>query len=136
MTLGFECAVVLMYAQIRWRLSRWQTTQYRYVNGTPMIAYILILLQYVTNQATRIVVKAAGELSVDAAMVMEEDLLNEEADTRDGQSVHEAIKAVLKDATIKSSSAIDIEQYIPSIGSDRRWLLSELDLGFLLCLLL
>ena len=77
-----------------------------------------------TNQATRIIVKAAGELAIESAAPNEEiippgetaeDTLPEENSTR-AQSNEE-------------ESVIDIEQYRPNIAADRSWYLSELDLG-------
>ena len=79
-------------------------------------------LQYVTNQATRIIVKAAGELAVESAIV--DDVVvplgiapADDAADEDGPSIQE------------EENEIDIEEYIPRVGSDRVWHLSEIDLG-------
>ncbi|KAI0341454.1 DUF917-domain-containing protein [Trametopsis cervina] len=86
-------------------------------------------VQYVTNQATRIVVKAAGELSTDA-IIGQPDA--SDGNTTQGEiELDEVPKAVLKDVDRLSTTSIDIEAYRPAIGSDRLWSLSELDLEWI-----
>ncbi|KZO91644.1 hydantoinase/oxoprolinase [Calocera viscosa TUFC12733] len=83
-------------------------------------------VQYVTNQATRIIVKATGELGVEGAsgigqeevkMIPEED---EEI---------EPPKEVLKKAN--QMERFDPLTYAPTINQHREWILSETDLEFI-----
>lgn len=89
--------------------------------------------QYVTNQATRIIVKAAGELSADFAQFSEDvgDVKvpvisgTEETEEVDKQ----ALESMGQDK--QTDVNIDIEGYVPAINEAREWVLSELDLGTL-----
>lgn len=80
-----------------------------------------------TNQATRIIIKAAGELAlsspgptVDLEQSPQEDI--------DSVDVGEDEKEILQVAS-EQVVDLDIETYRPQIRVDRLWNLSELDLG-------
>ncbi|KIJ29231.1 hypothetical protein M422DRAFT_37035 [Sphaerobolus stellatus SS14] len=84
-------------------------------------------IQYVTNKATRIIVKAIGELDPikaagaevvtgDSTVKMEEDMLEEEI-TR-GPALHEALP-------------IDAWMYVPNVNAQGEWFLSETDLEWI-----
>ncbi|KAF7797056.1 hypothetical protein EIP86_008248 [Pleurotus ostreatoroseus] len=81
-------------------------------------------VQYVTNQATRIIVKAAGDLAIESALVDEpvipiESALVTESDTN--------VKAQNEEEEV----VVDIEAYKPTIAPDRSWILSEIDLEWI-----
>ena len=82
-------------------------------------------LQYVTNQATRIIVKAAGDLAPEAVATVNalDDALQDldEGDYKEGDKT--------ASAEVDEEESIDIEVYKPTIRPDRSWVLSELDLG-------
>ncbi|KZO91757.1 hydantoinase/oxoprolinase [Calocera viscosa TUFC12733] len=80
-------------------------------------------VQYVTNQATRIIVKATGELSMnDSGVVDGEDIkmIPEE------DELVEPPKTVL--ASAKEEVPFDVESYRPYINEKKEWILSERDL--------
>lgn len=87
-----------------------------------------MLRQYVTNQATRIIVKAAGELSADKAQEISDD---DDVQITGTDDVEELDKQALqaRDQAQDSVVAVDVERYIPRITEDRQWVISELDLG-------
>lgn len=78
--------------------------------------------QYVTNQATRIIVKAAGELSTETLGDATADL-----DFDDVSDVNETQKVDVISEELKEN--VDIAAYKPQILEDRSWTVSELDLG-------
>ncbi|KZT70496.1 hypothetical protein DAEQUDRAFT_810662 [Daedalea quercina L-15889] len=82
-------------------------------------------VQYVTNQATRIIVKAAGDLAPEAvaSTFSSDDIL---ADEGDFDHLQEEDKAIL--ANIVEEATVDIETYRPNVRSDRTWSVSEIDL--------
>ena len=82
--------------------------------------------KYVTNQATRIIVKAAGELSSQSTNGDIDEELLDDTDSEDGQELGKQTLEVSDEVTAKE---IDIEAYTPNITADRGWLLNELDLG-------
>ncbi len=87
--------------------------------------------QYVTNQATRIIVKAAGDLAIESNMVDEPVALINQAslvETELQKDVNSNVKAHNEGDEV----LIDIESYKPTIASDRSWVLSEVDLGTLI----
>lgn len=73
--------------------------------------------------------KAAGELSVDAVMEEEESMSSTTEDDPPEADPAETNNAVSQHVDNTSVPAVNIEEYIPLIGSDRRWTLSEIDLG-------
>lgn len=87
-------------------------------------------LQYVTNQATRIIVKAAGDLSPQAVAALEGNSLissdENDTDVEEGEK-YLANKPDEEDHNVET--ATDIETYKPTILPNRSWKLSELDLG-------
>lgn len=79
-----------------------------------------------TNQATRLIVKAAGDLAPEVvASISSSDTIFESTDFSDS---NESEKTALQD-DIEDEVQIDIEKYRPTILEDRSWTLSELDLG-------
>lgn len=86
--------------------------------------------QYVTNQATRIIIKAAGELSLASPAALEEQGLDVDFEF-EGVGAEEDMneKLALPTPADRLEDPIDIETYRPHIRSDRSWCLSELDLG-------
>ncbi|KAH8097081.1 hydantoinase/oxoprolinase [Cristinia sonorae] len=87
-------------------------------------------VQYVTNQATRIIVKAAGDLSDDItpeALPIPDDITSRAPDvTAEDQSL-DAELAVPEE----SMREVDFELYRPEIRPDRSWNISELDLEWI-----
>ncbi|KAI0072072.1 DUF917-domain-containing protein [Panus rudis PR-1116 ss-1] len=83
-------------------------------------------VQYVTNQATRIIVKAAGELSPISTAVTQEqtDFPLEHYDSTEDGSVTASTESL-------NENGIDIESYKPNVRMDRTWHLSELDLEWI-----
>lgn len=77
-----------------------------------------------TNQATRIIVKAAGDLAPEAVASGLSDDADVDDDNLDAaEETKEALAGTIEEA------AIDIETYIPDIRADRTWSISELDLS-------
>ena len=88
------------------------------------------ILQYVTNQATRIIVKAAGDLSPQAVAALGENSLI--SSNENDMEVEEGAKYLANKPDEEDHSletTIDIETYKPTILPNRSWKLSELDLG-------
>lgn len=86
-------------------------------------------MQYVTNQATRIIVKAAGDLAPEAvASVFSLDAVFEEEDVYTTEEAKESIPSAVEEV------AVDIESYTPNIRADRTWSVSDLDLSTSNCL--
>lgn len=103
--------------------------------GTVRIVEIVNLpVQYVTNQATRIIVKAAGELAPDANAFLEGDSVAGDASSIESNDDVEGEKHASgpEDA---NESVNQIENYVPDIR-DRQWHLSETDLGKFSCMTL
>ncbi|PSR71578.1 hypothetical protein PHLCEN_2v12550, partial [Hermanssonia centrifuga] len=87
-------------------------------------------VQYVTNQATRIIVKAAGELAIDA--LVSEDVDNPAGDDAGASAEVAETQKLISAVTVEEEiESINIEEYRPSINSDRSWQLSELDLEWI-----
>ena len=84
----------------------------------------LIRPQYVTNQATRIIIRAAGELASETLT----SLTSSELSVR---VVHTEATDTFSDTTteVEEREGFDIDGYRPSIRADRSWSLSEIDLG-------
>lgn len=100
----------------------------RRTSGTVKIVEIVNLpVQYVTNQATRIMVKAAGELSADAQASLDGENIFNDASLPDFSDDVEEEKHVSgqEDA---SEPIHQIEEYTPDIRK-RQWYISEIDLG-------
>ncbi|GBE89009.1 DUF917-domain-containing protein [Sparassis crispa] len=95
---------------------------------TKVVEVANLPVQYVTNQATRIIVKAAGELAMNAIASTTE--LNVITNGDDEPEASEGEKAVLQEVN-EEEDLIDIEEYAPTIREDRSWILSELDLEWI-----
>ncbi|CZR69976.1 probable N-methylhydantoinase A/acetone carboxylase, beta subunit [Phialocephala subalpina] len=94
-----------------------------------------IPLQYVSNKATRIRVKAIGKLKTpEAASALPSDEIGEEDEAVDGVAEVEKTSADPNShkTMTKPSLEIDIENYRPEVR-DRVWYLSEVDLEFIAC---
>ncbi|KAI1456384.1 DUF917-domain-containing protein [Annulohypoxylon moriforme] len=91
-----------------------------------------IALQYTTKKATRLIVKAVGQLATpDAGLVTPpaEDQQQEEEEEEEGET-KEGVKAHVPDAaepTAKPSLKVDLDSYRPEVR-DKTWYLSEVDL--------
>ncbi|GJE86630.1 HyuA and DUF917 domain-containing protein [Phanerochaete sordida] len=94
---------------------------------TKIVEVANLPVQYVTNQATRIIVKAAGELSSQAPQGAADDDGLDEAPTDD---MSEPDKQALQ-SEAESTITIDFEAYVPRINEKREWLLTELDLEWI-----
>ncbi|EPS97461.1 hypothetical protein FOMPIDRAFT_1128485 [Fomitopsis schrenkii] len=91
-----------------------------------IVEVVNLPVQYVTNQATRIIVKAAGDLAPDAvASVSSPDTVMGNDDVYTREEAKEALASTAEEA------AVDIESYTPSIRADRTWSISELDLKWI-----
>ena len=77
-----------------------------------------------TNQATRIIVKAAGDLAPEAvASGLSDDTDMDDDNSDAAEEAKEALAGTIEEASI------DIETYVPNIRADRTWSISELDLS-------
>lgn len=85
-------------------------------------------VQYVTNQATRIIVKAAGELSSESSGSVGGDMVTSDVRTKDEE---EPEKQALHPLDEEPTTVVDVETYVPHITSGREWLLTELDLEWI-----
>ncbi|KAI0938669.1 hypothetical protein AcV5_000296 [Taiwanofungus camphoratus] len=96
--------------------------------STKIVEVTNLPVQYVTNQATRLIVKAAGDLAPEVvASISSSDTIFESTDFSDS---NESEKTALQD-DIEDEVQIDIEKYRPTILEDRSWTLSELDLEWI-----
>ncbi|TFY55280.1 hypothetical protein EVJ58_g8349 [Rhodofomes roseus] len=84
-------------------------------------------VQYVTNEATRIIVKAAGDLAPEVVAFVSS--IDDALDAEDIANSIEDDKTVLTDTV--EDVAVDIETYTPNIRPDRSWSISELDLKWI-----
>ncbi|KAH9941324.1 hydantoinase/oxoprolinase [Epithele typhae] len=89
-------------------------------------------VQYVTNQATRIIVKAAGDLAAQAVASVDgaEFVLVDVSESNEGE------KSLTNEAEATEGSGIgeapiDIDTYKPTILPDRAWKLTELDIEWI-----
>ncbi|EIN06702.1 Hydantoinase/oxoprolinase [Punctularia strigosozonata HHB-11173 SS5] len=80
-------------------------------------------VQYVTNKATRIIVRAVGELDTEAMLessnVMED---REETEEPEGENDSKSGDRIIR---------IDVNTYVPQINAKREWILSEIDLAWI-----
>ncbi|KAH9941327.1 hydantoinase/oxoprolinase [Epithele typhae] len=100
--------------------------------STRIVELANIPVQYVVNQATRIMVKAAGDLAPQA--VASVDAENEAL--VDEPEVVEAEKALTNEAEAAEGSGlgaevVDVDNYKPVILPNRQWALSEIDLEWI-----
>lgn len=82
-------------------------------------------VNYVTNQSTRVIIKAAGDLSPSPAHILDDVVselsCEEEAINEAGKLVDELVEA--------PDAPVDVNAYRPTIRADKVWVLSEIDLG-------
>ncbi|KAF7375145.1 DUF917-domain-containing protein [Mycena sanguinolenta] len=92
-----------------------------------LIAEINILpVQYVTNQTTRIIVKAIGELGIPKEAILPK--VDDEYQTNDEEETEAAQEITL--AGSDGEKGIDYQSYKPKIV-DNQWILNETDLFFI-----
>ncbi|KAH9896950.1 DUF917-domain-containing protein [Cubamyces lactineus] len=96
---------------------------------TKVVEVINLPVQYVTNEATRIIVKAAGDLSPQNVASLEAGLVSspEEVDGVEGEKTL-ASEAVTAE---EAEQEVDIDEYKPTVLQNRTWKLSELDLEWI-----
>ncbi|EMD31880.1 hypothetical protein CERSUDRAFT_109067 [Gelatoporia subvermispora B] len=93
-----------------------------------VVEVVNLPVQYVTNQATRIIVKAAGDLAPERIATV--DGLDTATETgSDNLEILETEKVILEESEV--SEEVDIEAYRPEVRQDRIWSLSELDLEWI-----
>ncbi|KAF4563054.1 hypothetical protein EYR40_007227 [Pleurotus pulmonarius] len=84
-------------------------------------------VNYVTNQSTRVIIKAAGDLSPSPAHILE-DVVSERS--YEEEAINEAGKLV--DELVEAPDApVDVDAYRPTIRTDKVWVLSEIDLEWI-----
>lgn len=93
---------------------------------------MLMIWQYVTNQATRIIVRAVGELAAEDSSAMEVYISSDDSDVLDEeytapQDEETSTTASIAHHTPSVQEAIDYATYRPRIDGDK-WILSETDL--------
>ncbi|KAI0746879.1 DUF917-domain-containing protein [Daedaleopsis nitida] len=91
-------------------------------------------VQYVTNEATRIIVKAAGDLSPEMVASLEYTSVQGPNDAGpEADELEKAISSPIGEHSETSSQEadIDLRTYTPTILPDRRWKLSALDLQWI-----
>ncbi|KAI9063547.1 DUF917-domain-containing protein [Trametes sanguinea] len=103
---------------------------------TKIVEVINLPVQYVTNEATRIIVKAAGDLSPQqVAHLSDAALSNADVDAAEDVSAAEGEKALANGdaATVEEDEdeEVDIDTYRPTILPNKTWKLSELDLEWI-----
>ena len=83
-----------------------------------------------TNQATRIIVKAAGDLAANAIAAVDDadSALDEAAEATEGEKSL-ANEAEATEGSGIGEAVVDIDTYKPTILPSRAWKLSETDLG-------
>ncbi|KAI0372037.1 DUF917-domain-containing protein [Pilatotrama ljubarskyi] len=99
---------------------------------TKVVEVINLPVQYVTNQATRIIVKAAGDLSPQTVASLEESQLSAAEDELENDEDEKALAngSANEEATALDKE-VDIDTYKPTILPNRTWRLSELDLEWI-----
>lgn len=81
-------------------------------------------VNYVTNQSTRVILKAAGDLFPSPAHVLdavEPERRYEDEAVEAGKPFDERVEA--------PEAPVDVNAYRPTIRADKVWVLSEIDLG-------
>ncbi|ORY25558.1 DUF917-domain-containing protein [Naematelia encephala] len=101
---------------------------------TKVVEVTDIPLQYVTNQATRFIVKAVGNLS----LTTQAPLVNGQHDEHsvngndlNGDIEEEEEERLAEDVPDRDVEVINPETYRPTVDSDRVWHISETDLAFI-----
>ncbi|KAI0674400.1 hydantoinase/oxoprolinase [Trametes maxima] len=99
---------------------------------TKIVEVINLPVQYVTNEATRIIVKAAGDLSPQTVASLEDAALASAEDVDEGAEGEKALAdaAAAEDAA-EAEAQVDIDAYKPTILPNRTWKLSEVDLEWI-----
>ncbi|KAI0360591.1 DUF917-domain-containing protein [Trametes cingulata] len=99
---------------------------------TKVVEVINLPVQYVTNQATRIIVKAAGDLSPQTVASLEESsLITAENDVESEEGEKALAHGSAADDATAQDDEIEIDAYKPNILSNETWKLSELDLEWI-----
>ncbi|KAJ8455632.1 hypothetical protein ONZ45_g18891 [Pleurotus djamor] len=84
---------------------------------------------YVTNQSTRVIIKAAGDLRPDSSHVFA--TASDERESEDNIGVNGYNDALVEDIPDIEEPMIDVEAYRPNVRADRVWELSETDLEWI-----
>ncbi|KAF5322650.1 hypothetical protein D9619_002211 [Psilocybe cf. subviscida] len=103
-------------------------------NTSRIVDVNVLPVQYVTNQATRIIVRAVGELDAEDSSTMEASLsADDDFDIGGSLLQDEAIDSIISVSQGPSTfnEAIDYTNYKPKIDGDK-WVLSETDLFFIM----
>ncbi|KAL1943929.1 hypothetical protein VTO73DRAFT_3747 [Trametes versicolor] len=102
------------------------------VATTKIVEVINLPVQYVTNEATRIIVKAAGDLAPLSIASLEDSVLasTDSDENNEGEKAIEDTTAAAEDVTLVES-AIDIDTYKPTILANHTWKVSEVDLEWI-----
>ncbi|RPD65174.1 hydantoinase/oxoprolinase [Lentinus tigrinus ALCF2SS1-7] len=98
---------------------------------TKIVEVANIPVQYVTNQATRIIVRAAGDLAPQAVASLETSSTTVEEQDEESKEEEKHLSSDDSNASSATSEDIDIDIYKPTILPDRRWKLSEVDLEWI-----
>ncbi|KAI8986894.1 DUF917-domain-containing protein [Trametes punicea] len=99
---------------------------------TKVVEVINLPVQYVTNEATRIIVKAAGDLCPHNIAHLDDASLsdtNGDAYSQEGEKILENGSATEDAASLDSE--IDIDTYRPTVLPNKTWKISELDLEWI-----
>ncbi|KAF5322652.1 hypothetical protein D9619_002210 [Psilocybe cf. subviscida] len=105
-------------------------------NTSRIVDVNVLPVQYVTNQATRIIVRAVGELAAEDSSAMEVYISSDDSDVLDEeytapQDEETSTTASIAHHTPSVQEAIDYATYRPRIDGDK-WILSETDLFFIM----
>lgn len=82
-------------------------------------------MNYVTNQSTRVIIKAAGDLSPSPTHILDAV----ESERRYGDEVLDNGTEPINEHIEAPESPVDVNTYRPTIRADKVWVLSEIDLG-------
>ncbi|KAI0659238.1 DUF917-domain-containing protein [Cubamyces menziesii] len=99
------------------------------LDTTKVVEVINLPVQYVTNEATRIIVKAAGDLSPQNVASLDDGFVSapEEVDGIEGEKTLASESVVIEEV----EQEVDIDNYKPTILHNKTWKLSELDLEWI-----
>ncbi|KAI0827020.1 DUF917-domain-containing protein [Trametes gibbosa] len=102
---------------------------------TKVVEVVNLPVQYVTNEATRIIVKAAGDLAPQAIASVADSALSSSGsfdvvEDVEGEKTLEDAAGALEDAAAVDST-VDIDTYKPTVLANRTWRLSEIDLEWI-----
>ena len=106
------------------RMSMFYLSRYRFYWSRPTWFLIILIIQYVTNQATRFIVRAIGELAEGAEHVdSDKNLFGNDED--EDEDISTATPTVHNSQS--KNEKIDYKLYKPTVVGDD-WIVSETDL--------